>query len=261
MNRAFLVFVCLELGCVQTQTIASRYLKSQLISAPDGGGFTVLDTENEELAGFSLTIPPGALSADTQVTLEVGLDDLVAFPDSAANRVAIIGPSSVVLTRAATIGFPYVSESDEERYDIDVLRSGDGGQSRVAASDVFVDARTHQVTISTTNLGSFQVIQRHCISSETCAPGVCVAGRCRGPQCGSVTCAPGATCCDASCGSCASAATACPPTPCTNDCNSTDCGPVLGVPACVCPNDVACSPNRCARNASGGCSWQLGTCP
>lgn len=264
MNRWLLMcLLCFQLSaCVRTQRVASRYIKTQLISAQNGGTLHVEATESAELAGFSLSIPPGALGEDTLVTLELGLDDVVATPDTAASAVAILGPAGVAFSASATVVFSYEPESDEQPNDVQVLQATDGEPTRYTAPTVIADAQVRQVKVSLSQLGTLQVIQRRCTLVEQCPTAACTAGRCRSNTCGNVSCAPGSVCCDASCGRCTSGGTACPPAPCAvNDCLPSDCGPVIGLPNCVCANGTLCSDPICARQLNGACGWERGTCP
>src|SRR5438128_2243082 len=90
LAASFAVVLCR--ACNPTQTVGSRYVKSQTISASQGGALTVDSSESPELAGTKLVIEPGALAIDTEITLELGDKPITQGNDKSAGELALWGP-------------------------------------------------------------------------------------------------------------------------------------------------------------------------
>src|SRR5215212_3760300 len=88
-------------GCQQSYPLASRYIKEVPVQASQGALVTVDPSESEELAGASISIPAGALSHDTTVTVELGLAKLASGPDTSVSNVAVWGPAGTKLNAPA----------------------------------------------------------------------------------------------------------------------------------------------------------------
>ena len=83
--------------------LATAHAASLTISAATGGTIAVADTASP-IAGASIDLPPGALSADATVTLDAATETaLPMFPDLTIVRAA----SSATLARPARVRIPY----------------------------------------------------------------------------------------------------------------------------------------------------------
>ncbi|MBK7861598.1 MAG: hypothetical protein IPJ65_23880 [Archangiaceae bacterium] len=97
-----------HLLCVHsTQQVGSKYVKTEKISASQGGSLTVAASDSPELAGAKLVIPPGALAADQEITLELGSAPITQGGDKAAGQVALWGPSGTRFAMPVEMTLPY----------------------------------------------------------------------------------------------------------------------------------------------------------
>lgn len=85
---------------------ATAQVTSEPVTAATGGTVTVDNSESTVLAGTSITIPPGALPANTTIT--VGIVSQTSFP--ADVLVTDIGPTGTIFTNPATVGIKYRDE-------------------------------------------------------------------------------------------------------------------------------------------------------
>ena len=95
----------LVLAACGTQTVGSRYVKSDNVVASQGKTIAVSDKDSALLAGTSLDIPSGALAQDTVITLEVGVDSLLDA-DTAAGPVTTWGPAGTHFSTPARMTLP-----------------------------------------------------------------------------------------------------------------------------------------------------------
>lgn len=171
----------LALAACGNGLVGSRYVKSQTISASQGGALTVAATDDSELAGASLTIGPGALAADTVVTVERGLDDL---GPGRAGPVLILGPSGLTLSKEAEVVLPVKLGSGQSKSDLSVKCDDD----RLSGGSLAYDDSTGRVRLRTTKLGAFQASAAAvgsngnvvaCVTDDVCADEQdCIAGAC-----------------------------------------------------------------------------------
>jgi hypothetical protein len=110
----------------------SRFVTSKDVDAA-GGTISVAATA---LAGTSLDVPPGALAATTRLTLELGLDDLVASAD-VAGPVAIWGPAGTRFSKKARMTLPLSISAAAGELTVQV-READGREFELPASAVQV---------------------------------------------------------------------------------------------------------------------------
>ena len=248
----------LVLAACDTQTVGSRYVKSENVGASQGKTIAVSDKDSALLAGTSLDIPSGALAQDTVITLEVGVDSLLDA-DTAAGPVTTWGPAGTHFSKPARMTVPLtVNESGDE---ISVLvREADGTQFELPSSAVTLDAQG-RATFTIDGFTSFQPMRRRpCMANAQCAQGqVCRNGRCRPAtnEChADADCAAGQLCAIPPCmrgGACAGTCQPrppqcmnCPPgSACVNGACATGCGGVL-----ACPMGQTCRNNVC----SSGCA-------
>jgi hypothetical protein len=140
MQRPFLrplIVLATVLGALACGNEAgSRYVMAKMIPAGPGGTLEVTSKESAVLAGTRLEVPAGALSADTRITLELGLDDLVAAED-VAGPVAVWGPAGTQFSRKARMTLPLSISSEPGELTVEV-READGRQFELPASAVAV---------------------------------------------------------------------------------------------------------------------------
>jgi hypothetical protein len=222
----------LVLAACGTQTVGSRYVKSENVTVSQGKVIAVSDKDSALLAGTSLEIPSGALSQDTVITLEVGIDNLVDT-DDVAGPVAIWGPAGTRFSKPARMTLPLtVNESGDE---IAILvREADGTESELPSSAVTIDAQGRAV-FEVSGFTSFQPLRRRaCQTNATCGPRqVCRAGRCVRPtSCtANSACPTGQVCVNGTC----NGGMACSPVVCTLACQygfARD--PATGCEVCSC---------------------------
>jgi hypothetical protein len=159
----------------------SRYVKSQNIDAASGGTLSVTATESAALAGTSLAIPAGALAADTRITLELGMDDLVARED-VAGPVAIWGPAGTRFSKKARMTLPLSISAAAGELTVQV-READGREFELPTSAVQVaDGR---ISFDVDGFTSFQPRRRSttaCPADAKLCPDGSSVGR-TGPNC------------------------------------------------------------------------------
>src|SRR5687768_14813570 len=92
---AALVLCC---ACTPTKDLGSRYVKAADVKASEGGTLAVTASDSAALAGAELHIAPGALAADTRITLELGDAPLTTGADQGAGPTAVWGPAGTVFS-------------------------------------------------------------------------------------------------------------------------------------------------------------------
>ena len=101
------LMTCLAAACTSTTPLGSHFVKSQLISAAQGGTVTVTASDDAHLAGLTVTIPPNALAADTTITVAEGSQ--VPYPANGTTAAvsADLGPEGTTFASLVTITLPY----------------------------------------------------------------------------------------------------------------------------------------------------------
>lgn len=251
----------LVLAACGTQTVGSRYVKSENVLASQGKTIAVSAQDSALLAGTSLDIPSGALTQDTFITLELGMDTLVDA-DSAAGPVAIWGPAGTRFSKPARMTLPLsVNESGDE---ISILvREADGTEFEVPSSAVTIDAQGRAV-FDINGFTSFQPVRRRpCLTNAACTPRqVCRAGRCVRPTTCSANsaCPMGQVCVNGTC----DIVTACPADAmlCPDGSSVSRTGPNCTFPGCpsiitrdggavTCPQDARLCPDGSSVGRTG----------
>jgi Cys-rich repeat protein len=197
MNRAFLALVlAATAACDQTRTLGSRWVKSQALQAAKGGTIEVPGSSRDPLAGSALRIEPGALPADTTITLEQGTGPLsTQLP--AAGPVAAWGPADVRLAKPARMSLPFKLAAGQTTADLVVLsRDANGNLVQIDRAALSLEASGSSVQFSVDHLGQFQAAaQVGCTSDSQCAAGqVCKEGVCRACQTEGCACTLDADC-------------------------------------------------------------------
>jgi hypothetical protein len=114
----------------------SRYVKAVTVEASKGGVIAVTGAESAALGGARLEVPAGALAQDTRLTLEVGLEDLVAQAD-VAGPVAVWGPAGTRFAKKARMTLPLTLSASAGAVTVTV-READGRQFDLPTSAVQV---------------------------------------------------------------------------------------------------------------------------
>lgn len=186
MHRLLPSLLILSLAaCGGSSLVGSRYVKSQQVSAALGGTVTVSAAEDSRLANASITFPPGALAADTVITVELGLDDLSA---GRAGPVLVLGPEGLALAKDAEVVLPLSLDARQRSQDLFVIARGDDGDSRFSGSALVADDSRSRVRFPVSKLRAFQGVVAAtasgggvtaCTSDDVCAPNQdCVQGAC-----------------------------------------------------------------------------------
>ncbi|HEY0882320.1 MAG TPA: hypothetical protein VGD87_12345 [Archangium sp.] len=167
-------------ACGGSGFIGSRYVKSQVISALEGGIFSITAGDDSRLAGTVVTVPPGALSEDTALTAELGLDDLSS---ARAGSVLVLGPRALQLGKEIEIALPFTLGTQQSRSALSLVALDDSGSREVPIFQV--DDSSGLVRFRTTRLGAFQCAAgsadggASCVTDDTCPDEHdCKAGRC-----------------------------------------------------------------------------------
>lgn len=158
-HRLEVPVVVLALGmlanaCGTERTVGSRFVKSERVVASRGATISVSASEEPALAGTRLEIPPDALSADTTVTLELGLKPIT---EASRGPVAIWGPAGVVFSSPVRMTLPLALSNDTERSLVGVqVEEADGRRFTIPNSAVAVDASGSTVSFSVSGFTRFQ---------------------------------------------------------------------------------------------------------
>ena len=152
---ALLLFLA---ACDQSAELGSLHAAQQKISAAQGG--VVAAPADDELAGASLQLPPGALSADAMVTLDQGPSPLVLDPPPAGPVAGFAPP--IALQHAAQVTLPLRLAAGQSAEDVIVIvKDGSGHLAKIEHSLLAIEGA--QVRFLTTSLGAFQpaAVLRH----------------------------------------------------------------------------------------------------
>lgn len=168
--------VALAFAACGTQELGSRYVKTQSVRASEGAIFAV---ETGELNGTRLELPAGALSADTTVTVEIGLTSILGA-ELAAGPAAVFGPAGTTFTTDVTLVLPVRGLNATDDVGI-VGLAADGTSFEVDTAQVALDATRTRATFRIRQLANYQPRRRAvCNANADCATGLtCVNGHCR----------------------------------------------------------------------------------
>ncbi len=172
--------LALAAGC-QPAVVGSRFVKSEKVGA-SGTTIAVSDTESQALKGASLEVGAGALAADTTLTLEVGVADVVPSA-AAAGPVAVWEPSGLKFLKPVKMTLPLKLQPGQSDADLAIMVvEGDGKRLRIARSDLELDATRTKVSFFVNGFTSFQPTSgatcntdSDCAMGETCQSNVCRA--------------------------------------------------------------------------------------
>jgi hypothetical protein len=131
--------MALAVGCEVNQPyLASDFVKSQEVSASQGGTITVTAADSAVLAGTQVVIPPNALAADTRITIGFGggvskewsnqpVSGLLApTGGQQAGPIVYFGPDRISFATPVTVTLPFTASSSasQSRLVVDALESG-----------------------------------------------------------------------------------------------------------------------------------------
>lgn len=186
-------------GCSRSGDLGSRFIKSQRIVASQGGTVQVSKEESAELAGTRLVIPPGALAADTTVTLDLSAHPLIPSAARGAGPTAEWGPAGTALSAPAELTLPYRLGLWQSAGDLFFAVEHPGGSAELRPPLLAVDPPASLATTSISELGRVEPGAARLCGSDAECPGMrCLAGECDtpggeapAPCTGDGACAPG----------------------------------------------------------------------
>jgi hypothetical protein len=179
---AALALMALAAGCDQTRALGSRYLLQQPVLASEGATIAVA-ADGSDLAGASLTIAPGDLTADATITLEPAAALGDATPP-AAGPLSLWGPAVLELARPVELAVPYQLGPGQAAADLVVLVVEPSGRiTQVPHAELAVDEAASVVRLRIARLGGFQaaavircVETADCPADQTCRARECHTG-------------------------------------------------------------------------------------
>ncbi len=192
-------------ACSGGSSVASKYVATAVIG-PTGGTIPVTAADDSVLAGTSITIPAGALTTDTTISIGLSEQDVAPKGTTAAGPVVDFEPSGTVFAKPVTMTIPVTAS--HSLY-IEAVEA-DGSTSVIAVKSVSDGIATFQVKgftsfgawtgTSTVDASVTCASNADCASGETCTDGVCGGSS----TCGDGVCGSGETCssCPADCGNC-----------------------------------------------------------
>jgi len=128
-NAAMALVLCT--ACSSSITEVSNHYAATAVIGPNGGTLTVTAAENAAIAGTSITIPPGALSAPT--TIEIGATNQSVVSSGALGPVIDFEPSGLSFAKPATMSIPLALPSGLSASRVAVLAVEANGTSRAIA--------------------------------------------------------------------------------------------------------------------------------
>jgi hypothetical protein len=137
-----LFFLLCACSATAPNYLASEFVKSQLIHAAEGGTITVSASDSPTLAGMTVVIPPGALAADTRITVGYGggtaaewstmpspTASLVPPSVQAAGPVVYLGPDGTAFGIPATVTLPFALPAGGPQNQLAVYARESAGQT------------------------------------------------------------------------------------------------------------------------------------
>jgi hypothetical protein len=233
--------------------LGSTYVKSALIVASAGGSIEVLASDHDKLAGTKISIPAGALTKDTTITIGYDSGDIVQGETDAIGPTVELGPEGTTFLAPVIVTIPYSGTFDAKR--LVVYAKDANGTTVIPAHDLTLDETTKTVRFRVEHFTYYQC-------GNAPAPDECDAQT----DCGPAPGVPNWTCADGSLGG--------PTGNCTRQADGTcgweinwcpmtcdpqlDCGPAPAI-AAIC-NDGSVAEMVCERADDGSCGWNF-HCP
>ncbi|CAN0551326.1 unnamed protein product, partial [Laminaria digitata] len=204
------------------------HVKSALIEATAGGSIEVTALDDyAPFIGTKLQVPPGALAADTKITIDVYSDSLMDEEADAVGPAVEFGPSGTTFSEPVQVTLPLTEGLDAELARV-YVRHGDGTREVLLAEQITVDAANSVLRFSVQHFTTYH------------------PGRARG-ACRHITCPSGQTCQGGQCQG-------------AGACTQAECSPAPGAPNYTCPDGTIAGP-VCERSAAGVCGWNFINCP
>jgi len=207
--------------------LGSVHVKSALIEAAAGGSIEVTALDDyAPFIGTKLQVPPGALAADTKITIDVYSNSLMDEDADAVGPAVEFGPSGTTFSEPVQVTLPLTEGLDAELARV-YVRHGDGTREVLLAEQITVDAANNVLRFSVQHFTTYH------------------PGRARG-ACRHVTCPSGQTCRGGQCQG-------------AGACTQAECSPAPGAPNYTCPDGTIAGP-VCERSAAGVCGWNFVNC-
>ena len=206
-HAAALVFASALVACGPNETDGSKLVKSERVTASKGASIVVKADENPELAGTGLVIAPGALSADTTITLDLGSVPLVDSTEQAAGPVALWGPSGTVFRSPVQMTLPYKLHGVQTEANLFIqVSEANGVRFVIDHTKLRIDPAGKLVTFEVSSFSGFQPGSAPgCATDSQCGAGnVCLNGSCatQGTCSTNAGCAQNQVCLGGTCATC-----------------------------------------------------------
>jgi ZU5 domain len=124
-------------GCTSSTPVDSKFVKSKLIVASQGGTVSVTSQDSAALAGTAVYIPPNALAQDTTITIGPGPASIAPAGATGVGPVVDLGPSGTAFSSQVTVTLPYTPSLVSAPAQLFVQRLEASGTSvRIAHADL-----------------------------------------------------------------------------------------------------------------------------
>ena len=166
-------------ACDVSAQVASRWSSEAELGA--AGGTLSVTSNDDGIAGASLSLAPGELSASTEVGIAPA-ESLATGDWIAAGPAVSFGPADLELHGPVTLTIPAALPDGHDAGDLLLLFSGDEGSAALDGSHFQFDGTA--LHTSAPALGTLQAaVGKACTRHDTCSPGnSCVHGTCRPPE-------------------------------------------------------------------------------
>ncbi len=163
-------------ACDVSGQVASRWSTSAELGS--AGGTLQVTSNDDGIAGASLSLAPGALSASTELGIAPA-ESLATGDWLSAGPAVAFGPADLALTGQVLLTIPAAAPSGYDANDLLLLFSGDEGSVVLDGTHFQFDGSA--LHTSAPALGTLQaVVGKSCTHHDTCQPGNdCVHGNCR----------------------------------------------------------------------------------
>lgn len=216
---ALIAAACCLTACNPVSNLGSKFVKSERVTAANGAEILVAAGDSTALAGATLRVPAGALSADTTLTLELGETSLMGTARKGAGAVAVWGPAGTKFAKPVEMTLPYVLPAGETSANLFIqVKEEDGTLFVIDRSLITLDETKKLATFTIQGFTSFQPgTGQTCGSNGLCKSGeACVNGQCKPTGCQNATgfqcectanadCKLGELCANGICQACANA--------------------------------------------------------
>jgi hypothetical protein len=126
--EATMIRACVPLlllaACNDRMQVGSVHVKSGEIDAAAGGSLVVTAADHPQLAGTSITFPPGALAANTRVAIGLSEADLLRDGTRPDGPALYFAPVDTALRAPTTITVPFDEADAPERLRVHALIGG-----------------------------------------------------------------------------------------------------------------------------------------